>query len=93
LARGKLKRITRWGRSWEKIGMFYEANLDNVERVVCRMCDLSLDTRQVSTEASHRCSCDDLPKRYPFHCSQARTSLHSLIMHYGVDHQVSVEIY
>ena len=42
--------------------------------------------------------CYDLPKRYPFlcpyiDCSQARTSLHSLMLHYGSDHQVSVEIY
>lgn len=80
-----------------------KANLDNVARVECRMCDLSLDSdrsllKHLTLRHFPKLLCDDLPKRYPFlcpfiDCSQARSSLHSLMLHYGVDHQVSMEIY
>jgi len=80
-----------------------KANTVTVSRVDCRICDLSLDNdksllKHLTLRHFPKLLCDDLPKRYPFRCpyidcSQVRTSLHSLMLHYGVDHQVSMEIY
>lgn len=78
-------------------------NNENMSRVDCRICDLSLDSdksllKHLTLRHFPKMLCDDLPKRQPFRCpyidcSQARASLHSLMLHYGVDHQVSLEIY
>jgi len=80
-----------------------KASTVTMARVDCRICDLSLDNdksllKHLTLRHFPKLLCDDLPKRYPFRCpyiecSQVRTSLHSLMLHYGVDHQVSMEIY
>jgi len=82
----------------------YKVSSDSVHaRVECQLCDLSLDTdrsllRHLTLRHFPKLLCDDLPKRFPFicpfiDCSQSRTSLHSLMLHYGVDHRISMEIY
>lgn len=69
----------------------------------CRICDLSPgDERNLLKHLTLRHFpkqlCDDLPKKFPFRCPfidchQTRQNLHGLMLHYGVDHVISMELY
>merc|ERR1711997_870937 len=69
----------------------------------CSLCDLSLESersllKHLTLRHFPKQLCDDLPKRYPYKCPfidchQQRQNLHALMLHYGVDHNVSMELY
>ena len=69
----------------------------------CRICDLSLDSnrnllKHLTLRHFPKLLCDDLPKKFPFRCPfidchQTRQNLHGLMLHYGMDHVISMELY
>ena len=71
--------------------------------IECNICDLLLVgertlLKHLTLRHFPKILCDDLPKKIPFRCPfidchQTRQNLHSLMLHYGVDHNVSMELY
>lgn len=69
----------------------------------CNICDLSLIgertlLKHLTLRHFPKVLCDDLPKKLPYRCPfidchQTRQNLHALMIHYGVDHNVSMELY
>lgn len=70
---------------------------------VCEICNASHDNerlfiRHISLRHFSRELCEELPKSVPFKCpyidcNQEKTNLHHLMMHYGCEHNVSMELY
>lgn len=71
--------------------------------ILCLICDMSLAgektlLKHLTLRHFPKVLCDDLPKKIPFRCPfidchQTRQNLHGLMLHYGVDHNVSMELY
>jgi len=69
----------------------------------CHICDLATGSeryflKHLTLRHFPKQLCDDLPKKFPFRCpfidcQQTRQNLHGLMLHYGVDHVISMELY
>jgi len=69
----------------------------------CCICDLSTCNKRsllihLTLHHFSKKLCDDLPKKFPFSCPfldccQRRHNLHGLMLHYGVDHVISMKLY
>ena len=71
--------------------------------IVCKLCNSSFDTerlfvRHISLRHFPKQLCDDLPKSEPFicpfiDCGQEKYTIHNLMLHYGCEHNISMELY
>ena len=71
--------------------------------IVCKLCKSSFDTerlfvRHISLRHFPKQLCDDLPKSEPFicpfiDCGQEKFTIHNLMLHYGCEHNISMELY
>ena len=72
-------------------------------RVVCKICSSvhtneRLLVRHITLRHVTQELCDDLPKKPPYRCpyidcNSESTNLHKLMLHYGIQHNVSMELY
>ena len=72
-------------------------------KVVCKICSSvhtneRLLVRHITLRHVTQELCDDLPKKPPFRCpyidcTVESTNLHKLMLHYGIQHNVSMELY
>ena len=78
-------------------------NTVSTSAIVCGICNVLNDnerlfTRHITLRHFTKDLLDELPKRPPFRCpfidcGQEKTTLHSLMLHYGCEHNVSMELY
>ena len=71
--------------------------------ILCKLCSTSFDTerlfvRHISLRHFPKQLCDDLPKSEPFicpfiDCGQEKFTIHNLMLHYGCEHNISMELY
>ena len=72
-------------------------------KVVCKICSAAhtnerLLVRHITLRHVTQELCDDLPKKPPYRCpyidcTVESTNLHKLMLHYGIQHNVSMELY
>jgi hypothetical protein len=71
--------------------------------IVCKLCESLFDSerlfaRHISLRHFPKQLCDELPKSEPYicpflDCGQEASSIHNLMLHYGCEHNISMELY